>query len=358
VSRSPAKILGAIVSCSVIFGCNRQNDLVSDHSPEPVTANPSGYTKAWIQLKSENLTPESRRIRAEKIAEEFGFSLSSVSRNASIDNFDVVEGAMPKAGATIPPGPVQSQYRDFVVMSGRVNSYFSHFVQVSVKNGEVLKGSTVANLNNSDPGTPNVPRPPADPFMVAFYQTATTNEPNAYPIKMVAINDDIDAGNTDCSISWTNNTGSTKTVTVLSFVYSSEGRGFTTARVSVMSGNFGKLKYQKERWVSAAPSWEQKYPTESDLYTAGPLASKIRMRKGTAAAFEWGYGLLALNANTKNGGFMFNTEGFLDLPEVWNVGYPNLFLGICECKGFGPNDTQNYEFVFTELRDTYGFGVP
>jgi len=190
-----------------------------------------------------------------------------------------------------------------------------------------------------------------DPVLIAFYKTSASADPSAYKATIVAWNDDSNGG-VNSSDTWKNNTGSTKLVRVMSYVYLPANAGKTSFSVMV-TNTWGLIGYlsAETRYTSAAPIYNNDAINKGACQ--GPLSSEIQLLKDYSPGY--GAGVLAFNSKTMTGGYIRETDAYLALNSVLPDGYPNMILGFYEGKNFTIDDinTLPYSSFYYRQHDIY-----
>ncbi|MDB5051928.1 MAG: hypothetical protein JWO30_4999 [Fibrobacteres bacterium] len=159
-----------------------------------------------------------------------------------------------------------------------------------------------------------------DPVLVGYYETSGPSA-TARLIQVVGVSDD--ASGRDADFTWTNSTGATKVVQVVSFAYSDVSSG--GAVVTIRRSNVFK-DFVLQRTMGGVVKW-----TNNSINTTGctgPSSSRITLKRVFGGGFQ--NNLLAVNAATMRGGVIYegsNDVESLDLADVLTSGGKNFLLG-------------------------------
>jgi hypothetical protein len=326
-----------------LIGCNQPESPMATPSPAEQPAEspraPTAFERDWLALKAQGLSPKAMAEAAPALRAKYG--LPPVAQLASQERGIPTEVADAVAPQALGKAASLGMFKYEGSKSGRVIFYFAHYRDVAVGPGQTL----IISADAVDPGT--------DPVVIAFYKTTASANPAAYQVKIVAWNDDYSGVNS--SASWTNNTGSSKPVRVLSYVYAPENSGKTSFSVIIPSPFGGTFySYHSTRFTSAAPIYDNQ-PINPYLCASpiGPFNSRIRLDKEISAGY--GTGILAFNSGTMTGGYIRETSATLDLDAVLPGGAPNMVLGFYEGKNFTYDDIPNlpYSNFFYYQDDQY-----
>jgi hypothetical protein len=93
------------------------------------------------------------------------------------------------------------------------NDIHTYRGSVTVGNGQFARFAALGSAAN------------VDPFLVAYYVDENPAVSTAYIVKVIGYNDDVTSDNRNAVVTWTNNTGNSKTIQFVAFAYSSAARG-------------------------------------------------------------------------------------------------------------------------------------
>jgi len=324
-----------------LMGCNQpESPVVANPSPAEQPADsprtPTAFEHDWLALKAQGLSPKAMAEAAPALRAKYG--LPPLDLPAEPDAAG--PKGVPEAGATQALGKAAAgTFQSFQVKSGRILFNFVHYRDVSVAAGQTL----VMTASASDAGT--------DPVLIAFYKTSASAAPSAYKATIVAWNDDYNGG-LNSYATWKNNTGATKSVRVMSYVYSQANAGKTSFTVVITASSGAPVYVTSEnRYTSAAPI----YNNDAIDYGSclGPISTDIQLLKDYSPGY--GAGMLAFNSKTMTGGYMRETDGYLALNAALPDGYPNMVLGFYEGKNFTIDDinTLPYSSFYYRQHDIY-----
>lgn len=165
--------------------------------------------------------------------------------------------------------------------------------------------------------------PTTDPFLLAYYQTSGAAGDRAHQIKVVGYSDDISGANLNGSFSWTNNTGSSKQVTVICFAFSPETGGpmkLTTTRPLVGGGTITETTALQNVTGIA------KYNDEAGPFPCvGPNGSRVTLSK-VSGTTDFNHTVVAVNASNLTGATIRAANTTQEVGSAIASGYANLFL--------------------------------
>jgi hypothetical protein len=225
----------------------------------------------------------------------------------------------------------------------RIRTDYGFLQSFVVPAGKTIKADAFASSVNYDPYAASpVSLPPADPFLVGFTETAGDGSCCSFKFGVVGFSDDIDAaaGNFDGAFTWTNTSNDMVQINVAAFVYSTQTPGFMTLRVRIGSGGVYTTKYNQERYVNAAPVYDDLANTDPNC-TVGPSGTLLRLQKNVSNTPPAGFVILGVNAGTLRGAMVAEEFNSLVLDEVLPGGYSNLLVGFYNGIGRVPTPPAN-----------------
>jgi hypothetical protein len=261
----------------------------------------SAYDRELIQAKARNTDPVLRDQAIIKVFDKYGVSYPRALAPVEPARAENADGAAPLGAAAAKAAYISSSFnplrRDF---TGNTNDIVTFYYNITVQNGEGLAAAAIANTAN------------VDPFLVAFYPEPG-GTPSIQTVKVAAYNDDAGSGNRNSVISWTNNTGSAKAVTVVAFAYSTATRGLGHLVVNTTSSSHSLINQPigglKQFGANALPE----EPTNCVF-------------RGTQMTFKKVSGIadyttaLVIDTQAMRGGFIQRIDHTLELP--WRVYNP------------------------------------
>jgi hypothetical protein len=193
--------------------------------------------------------------------------------------------------------------------------------QVSLPDGQNFTAYTETNA-------------PADPVMLAFYRTSPESSST---IQLVAYNDDRGDGTRNAEITWSNTTGSHKSVYFVVFPLTSSTAGTAAVILNDQNEplNLGTVT------LNAAPVFNHSNPGPFPGCT-GPTKTNISLIRTTGTMLT---GVLAVNKTTNRGGFILSQSTAnrnVALAEVLPNDGTSFVLGFLARTNIPPDFTQNY----------------
>jgi hypothetical protein len=234
--------------------------------------------------------------------------------------------ASPSAPVAVPLPEGSAKTAALSVVKTRSQFVIYHFgntLVVTVPNGLWLEA-----VASRDDGS-------IDPILVAFYKTTGGANPAAYRVQLVGYNDDRAVGNLDSYFRWKNETGSDKSVRLVSYAYGATW-GKETLSLRLMNGGFPVYQTSKTMYVTTHAGYQSDIPPDYASCT-GPQGSRLQLERGLDSPTGFGSSLLAFNLNTMRGGFIRDTDYILNLEEALPTTLYGVFVGYFEGDGYQPS---------------------
>ncbi len=291
----------------------------------------AAYSREYAALKAKGLDPQAMDRALSGLAGRYGYHPYAPAPDGEGSREAPAEVPNPETGlgkASAASGFMQAKY--VVRKSRRIRADYGFLQSFIVPAGKTIKADAFASAVNFDPYAASpVSLPPADPFLVGFTQTAGNGSCCSFKFGVVGFSDDIDAasGNFDGAFSWTNNSNDMVQVNVAAFVYGTQNPGFMTLRIRIGSGGSYTTKYNQERFVTAAPVYDNLANTDPNC-TLGPSGTQLRLAKNVSDARPAGFAVIGVNSQTMRGAMVAEEFSNLALDETLPGGYPNLVVGI------------------------------
>jgi hypothetical protein len=326
-------LLSTLASGLALTACNRTETASLPSAPteengqlaQP-SAVPGGFAEEYRALKTREKDPVKLAAEIQDMLARYQLPAPERSSASSIPGPVTLPAAdeNPAAGSLGKIAAAAATTKFYVVKSRDFHLDF-----VVYKTMTIPANATLAVTINHDPATSIL-----DPFAVAFYKPAGAN-PNFTKVTIAALDDDA-GGNLNSSFSWLNNTGASRVVTIIGFAYLPEVSGVGAFRASCRTAaNVSCGLITQTTWMSGVAERVNDTP---DLPTCtGPFQSSISLSILSGA--DHGPGVLAVNAATKRGGFIYTQEGVLALTDVLPAAYPNFVLGFSSGIGGFPCGT-------------------
>jgi hypothetical protein len=343
-------LLSTLASGLALTACNRTETAPlasatgeeNGHMAQPAAAHavPAGFADEYRALKTREKDPEKFAAGIREMLARYQLPAPERSSAPSIPGPVTLPAAdeNPAAGSLGKIAAAAATTKFYVVKTRDFHLDF-----VVYKTMTIPANATLAVTINHDPANSIL-----DPFAVAFYKPAGAN-PNFTKVTIAAFDDD-GGGNYNSSLSWLNNTGASRVVTLIGFAYVPEVSGVGAFRATCRtSAGVSCGLITQTTWMSGVAERQNDTPTLPTC--TGPFQSSISL--GILAGADHGPGVLAVNTATKRGGFIYAQEGNLALTDVLPAVYPNFVLGFSSgiggfpCGGTsicyeGPN---NYQFM-------------
>lgn len=273
-----------------------------------------GFVREVQAIKAREKDPAAIRQAIREVSARYGYPVRPEETAAD----QPAQGAVPKA-----LGKAASTGSWTQVRSVRVGYPFAHSKLVKVVAGATLETRAYA----VDGGI--------DPMLIGFYKSEGTDNVNAYWVQFVGYNDDQAAGDLNSKFNWTNSTGATQYVRVVSFAYPGTW-GTSTLVCRVVKGGSVLSRVTSTMWVSGDVEFFTEVPSDYYPKCGEPLASAITMHPSPDPS-SWGSSVLAFNANTMRGAYLKDTDYGLGLFEVLPTGPQSFLLGYFEGDGYQPD---------------------
>jgi hypothetical protein len=191
-----------------------------------------------------------------------------------------------------------------------------------------------------------------DPFLVAYYVDDNPAVSTAYIVKVIGYNDDVTSDNRNAVVTWTNNTGNSKTIQFVAFAYSSitRGKGLISVTVNGTSTNLSDRQIGGLKQFGAASLPASNGCTQ-------PFSTTI---KATRLSGSERGAALVIDTQAMRGGhleLLANSDASRTLPWIVNNPYPSFALLYKPYTGILPSNWANTEvptqYRFTQT-DRYG----
>jgi hypothetical protein len=286
----------------------------------------AAYLREYAALKAKGLDPQAMGRAISGLAERYGYHAYASAPDGEDSREVPAEVPGPEAGL----GKAAAGSKYVLRKSRRIRTDYGFLQSFLVPAGKTIKADAFASSVNYDPYAASpVSLPPADPFLVGFTQTAGNGSCCSFKFGVVGFSDDIDAAssNFDGAFSWTNNSNDVVQINVAAFVYSTQTPGFMTLRVRIGSGGVYSTKYNQERYVNAAPVYDNLANTDPNC-TVGPSGTLLRLSKNVSNTPPAGFAVLGVNAQTMRGAMVAEEFSSLVLDETLPGGYSNLLVGM------------------------------
>jgi hypothetical protein len=193
----------------------------------------------------------------------------------------------------------------------------------------------------------------SDPMVLGFYKSVSSGNASAYWVKFVGYNDDFAPGNLNSRFTWTNNTGATKTIRIVSWSYPGTAGATTLAHTVTQTGR--RLSAASSTmWVSGSLESLTHIPSDFNG-CAGPQASQVGLTKISAGSAAFGSSLVAFNENTMEGAFIRDTQYALQLNTTLLQGGSSFLLGFFEGDGYQPSPMDESPESLDQLDAHYGY---
>jgi hypothetical protein len=212
---------------------------------------------------------------------------------------------------------------------------------VTVGNGQSARFAALGNSDN------------VDPFLVAYYVDENPAVSTAYIVRVVGFNDDVSSGNRNAVVTWTNNTGNSKTIQFVAFAYSSitRGKGLISTTVNGSTTNLSdrQIGGLKQFGATALPA--------NPGGCIQPLGTTI---KATRLSGSERGAALVIDTRVMRGGhleMLANSDASRALPWIVDNPYPSFALLYKPYTGILPSNWADTEvptkYRFTQT-DRYG----
>jgi hypothetical protein len=305
-----------IVVGLLLGACDRGESVPQSVTPSDAQgqeAQSPAYARDIMALKARETDPKKISDEIANIQARYGYVPTKAPEDAQWYP-TLVPQAAPLA--KVAAGPV-TQYLQ--VKYNRINNYVALHFEASVGAGQTFSATATPKEQG------------VDPVLVAFYKTSGTS--SACRVKLIGLNDDFGGSlGLGSFISWTNNTGATKSVRVLAYVYNENtfGNMNLVAKVTYQQNTYAYSSVTKN--VGARLDYDYNFIPNSLSTCGAATASRIWLRK--SQSLTTGTGILAINPVNMTGSFIRETNATLDLPEVMPEGRPYGIVAFWEADGY------------------------
>lgn len=321
-----------------LIACQTDNPQSAGERPIPsgvgveeTASRDAAYIREYAALKAEGLDPQAMGRAISGLAGRYGYLPYASAPDEA--EFRGVSGALPDPEPGLGKASASAGYmRAKLILrkSRRIRADYGFVQSFLVSPGQMIIAEAIASANNYDPysGTTRS-LPPADPFLVGFTSTGGSTKCCESRFRVVGFSDDVDpqAGVLNSAFSWTNNSDDLVQIDVAAFTYGTLTPGFMTLRVRIGSGGSYPTKYNQERFVTAAPVYDNLANTDP-VCTLGPSSTHLKLAKDASDVRPANFGVIAVNTQTMRGAIVAEEFSSLTLDETLPGGYPNLVVGI------------------------------
>lgn len=321
----------------LLIACQTDNPQSAGEKPIPAgngveetASREAAFIREYAALKAKGLDPRAMGRATSVLAGNYGY-LPNASAPDGAESRDVPVQPDPEAG--LEKASASGDYmRTKLILrkSRRMRADYGFVQSFLVKPGQMIIAEAIASANNYDPYSGNTRSlPPADPFLVGFTSTGGSTKCCESRFRVVGFSDDVDAqaGVLNSAFSWTNNSDDLVQIDLAAFTYGILTPGFMTLRVRIGSGDSYPVKYNQERFVTAAPVWNNLANTDP-VCTLGPSGTRLKLAKDASDVRPANFGVIAVNSQTMRGAIVAEEFSTLALDEALPGGYPNLVVGI------------------------------
>lgn len=332
-----------------LVACNRTETVAP--APEAVSPEPpqslkdAAFAREAYALKSKEKDQAKVVPALRELMSRYGYPALSREMSASESVPGGFSGALGKAAA--------SSWTQ--VRSVNVIYHFAHTQLLSVPAGATLQ-ATGAQVDGT-----------SDPLIMGFYKTIGSGNASAYWIKFVGYNDDWGAGSLNSGFTWTNTTGASKSVRIVSWCYP-ETYGTTTMTFKITQNGRTIASGSRTMWVSGATEFYTRIPSDYAGCT-GPLASQVELQRNRSnPATGFGSTLVAFDEGTMEGAFIRDTDYALQLNRPLKQGGSSFLMGYFQGDGYQPSSMDasdaiqkldaHYHYPFYFVRQVDRFNCP
>lgn len=339
-------LFSAMASGLALTACNRPETapLASAPAEENVqtskpAAVPAGFADEYRSLKTREKDPEKLAAGVREMLGRYGLPVPDRAAAQAIPGPVTLPAAAGDAAAgSLGKNAAAAAITKFYVVKSRD----FHSDIVAYKTMTIPANGSLTVTITHDPATSIL-----DPFAVAFYRPTGAADTNNTKVIIAGFDDDA-GGNYNSAFTWVNNSGASRAVTIIGFAYLPEVGGVGNFRtICRTSAGLACGLYTKTMNMTGVAVRQNQTPSLPTC--TGPNQSSISL--GIAAGGDHGPGVLAMNAATMRGGFIYRAEGTLALDGVLPAVYPNFVLGFWTgINGFpcGPGGTSTcYDSQFS-----------